>query len=292
MKNSEIMKKLLLSVLALAMLLSLAVPGFADEGEETAQETEQTEAEELPAAVGSEEEFLEIVENAIAELQLQRAVVSVAFCYTATGETYYYNPEVWLNTASLYKLPLCMMIDKRRYEGEDFSKLFGGKLDYNMKEALALSRYSATKALYSTFFPGGLQDFRSHEMELVGMTEDELPETFTKELKYNTPFVMAILRELYYNIERYSAVIEYTSGAQYGEYLSNIDHEKYDVVVAQKYGSEDYNHHIAGIVFCDTPVLIAVETNSAGYPSANKLMGMLSEAFIEYSRVLDGRLEQ
>ena len=37
-------------------------------------------------------------------------LVSVGYVYTETGETWYHNPDCWYYSASLYKVPLMMLL--------------------------------------------------------------------------------------------------------------------------------------------------------------------------------------
>ena len=44
--------------------------------------------------------------------------MSVGFCYTATGDTWYHNPDAWYYSASMYKVPVMMILAERYKAGE------------------------------------------------------------------------------------------------------------------------------------------------------------------------------
>ena len=99
------LKKVLTVFLALALLLPLAPQALALDHDQRAAEPGLNVVDE--AALQG------IVDGLIQERQLNGDNISVGYCYTATGETWYYRPDDWYY-ASTRCLCRCSSRKRRR----------------------------------------------------------------------------------------------------------------------------------------------------------------------------------
>lgn len=282
--------KRMLSFFIAAATLFLLAPAAWAEGTET-----ELPEEDEPILVADEEAFTEIVNTLIREFGRDAddyCGISVGFCYTKTNEALFYYGDEWYYTASVFKLPLMMMLANDVMNGENPIGDYAGGPDEVLRECLVNS--DNTRAFVTASYFYTWPRVRENEQKLSGWTEEQLPEGFLKweeTPKYSCRFLIDILRELYANPDQYPSVIDYMSQAQPGEFLRQ--NELTDIVIAQKFGSltiggEQVNH-IAGIVYTDTPILITVMTRDFGYYYAKAFCGRLCEELVAYSAQLDQR---
>ena len=71
-----------------------------------------------PSTVVHEDEIETLFDAYVTENDLNPDLISVAYEYTATGERWYHLEDRWYYSASLYKVPLMMLLTEREYLGE------------------------------------------------------------------------------------------------------------------------------------------------------------------------------
>ena len=282
--------KRMLSFFVAAVMLLLLAPAAWAEGTET-----ELPEEDEPILVADEEGFTEIVNALIQEFGRDAddyCGISVGFCYTKTNEALFYYGDEWYYTASVFKLPLMMMLANDVLNGENPIGGYSNGPDEVLRECLVNS--DNTRAFVTASYFYTWPRVRENEQKLAGWTEEQLPEGFLQweeTPKYSCRFLIDILRELYANPDQYPSVIDYMSQAQPGEFLRQNDLT--DIVIAQKFGSltirDEQVNHIAGIVYTDTPILITVMTRDFGYYYAKAFCGRLCEELVAYSAQLDQR---
>ena len=282
--------KRMLSFFVAAVMLLLLAPAAWAEGTET-----ELPEEDEPILVADEEGFTEIVNALIQEFGRDAddyCGISVGFCYTKTNEALFYYGDEWYYTASVFKLPLMMMLANDVLNGENPIGGYSNGPDEVLRECLVNS--DNTRAFVTASYYYTWPKVRENEQKLAGWTEEQLPEGFLQweeTPKYSCRFLIDILRELYANPDQYPSVIDYMSQAQPGEFLRQNDLT--DIVIAQKFGSltirDEQVNHIAGIVYTDTPILITVMTRDFGYYYAKAFCGRLCEELVAYSAQLDQR---
>ena len=280
--------KRMLSFFIAAVMLFLLAPAAWAEGTET-----ELPEEDEPILVADEEGFTEIVNALIQEFGRDAddyCGISVGFCYTKTNEALFYYGDEWYYTASVFKLPLMMMLANDVLNGENPIGGYSNGPDEVLRECLVNS--DNTRAFVTASYFYTWPRVRENEQKLAGWTEEQLPEGFLQweeTPKYSCRFLIDILRELYANPDQYPSVIDYMSQAQPGEFLRQNDLT--DIVIAQKFGSltirDEQVNHIAGIVYTDTPILITVMTRDFGYYYAKAFCGRLCEELVAYSAQLD-----
>lgn len=282
--------KRMLSFFVAAVMLLLLAPAAWAEGTET-----ELPEEDEPILVADEEGFTEIVNALIQEFGRDAddyCGISVGFCYTKTNEALFYYGDEWYYTASVFKLPLMMMLANDVLNGENPIGGYSNGPDEVLRECLVNS--DNTRAFVTASYYYTWPKVRENEQKLAGWTEEQLPEGFLRweeTPKYSCRFLIDILRELYANPDQYPSVIDYMSQAQPGEFLRQNDLT--DIVIAQKFGSltirDEQVNHIAGIVYTDTPILITVMTRDFGYYYVKAFCGRLCEELVAYSAQLDQR---
>lgn len=280
--------KRMLSFFIAAVMLFLLAPAAWAEGTET-----ELPEEDEPILVADEEAFTEIVNALIREFGRDAddyCGISVGFCYTKTNEALFYYGDEWYYTASVFKLPLMMMLANDVLNGENPIGGYSNGPDEVLRECLVNS--DNTRAFVTASYFYTWPKVRENEQKLAGWTEEQLPEGFLQweeTPKYSCRFLIDILRELYANPDQYPSVIDYMSQAQPDEFLRQNDLT--DIVIAQKFGSltirDEQVNHIAGIVYTDTPILITVMTRDFGYYYAKAFCGRLCEELVAYSAQLD-----
>lgn len=280
-------KRMISFFMAAAMVFLLMPTALADNTETGLPE------EDEPILVLDEEAFTDIVTSLLQEYGRETddfSGISVGFCYTKTNEAAFYYGDEWYYSASLFKVPLMMMLANDVLNGENPIGNYAGGPDEVLRECLVNSNNTRAFGTASDFYTW--PKVRENEQKLAGWTEDELPERFfewEEAPKYSCRFMIDILRELYAHSDQYPSVIDYMSQAQPGEYLRQNDLT--DIVIAQKYGAltlrNEQVNHIAGIVYSDTPILITVMTRNVGYHYAKSFCGKLCEKLVSYSAELD-----
>ena len=251
------------------------------------------EAQTLPpetelVSVLDQQELDQRIDTVIRNDGLEHTDVSVAYCYTGTGECYYYNADEWYYSASLYKLPMIMSLVRMKEEGEltvDFNEDF----DYIIHRCLVYSDNSWSLAIHRLVFTPQ-SELRGLDAQLAGFPEEELPDGYYNNNIYSARFMLGVVQELYENAEDYPRVIDHLLEAQPDEYFRGELGDRYPI--AQKYGSAHPVVHTAGIVYTPTPFLLVVMTSYAGIIPGEQLIGRLAETIADYTLLLDERCEQ
>ena len=274
------MKRIIAMLLAAAML---GVPEtFPEDSSPDADITEETETEEFVFIDTKkiDQEIKEIIKKSGAKEEN----ISIAVEFTATGETYYYNADKWMYTASLCKLPVAMTFAHMLKTGEIESSPIKGSRTGRTREALALEKilvnsnyswYSNTaKKIY-----GRVETVKQREqdIEYSGMDEALIPEDFSTAQKYSARFFLGIIEELYENAEEYPTVVDYMKKASPKYYLRRKIEKKFEV--AQKYGDDRNVVHAAGIIYTDCPILIVVMTENKVNSTGMSVIGNAAEYF-------------
>ncbi|MBR5094992.1 MAG: hypothetical protein IK095_07860, partial [Oscillospiraceae bacterium] len=267
MKNDW--KRILTLLLALALLCALAPFALAEEAPPTP--APPTPAPGLPALIDSEalDKWMDEypINNDLTHLYQQ---VSVGFCYTATGECWYYNADVFMYSASLYKVPVSMLMAEKEVAGEitPETRIDGSTVEFLESSALTRSNNDSGHVMVS--YLGGTYRGKCSDQAIAytSLAESYFPRDFFEYSYYSARFMTQVMRTLYEGgEERFPHVIEYLLPAQPGEYLDLTLGERYET--AQKYGAFDEqngynNNHIAAIVYTPTPVIIVVMTRNVG----------------------------
>ena len=221
---------------------------------------------------------------------------SVGFCYTATGESWYYDADQWMYSASLYKVPVSMLMAEKEAAGEltQDTNVLGMPLQYWESTALTYSNNDSGHAMVD--YLGGTYLGKCSDMTIrfTDLPEDYFDEDFFVNSYYTARYMTQIMRTLCEGgEEQFPHVIEYLLPAQPDGYLNLSLKGRYDV--AQKYGSYEEpngnkNDHIAAIVYTPTPIIVTVMTRNVGdYQSR---MAEIGEYLADYALELDAKVAE
>ena len=278
--------KLLSLLLALLLLLSAAPAALAEEEEE-------------PEESLIDEAYL----NQWMEEYLQSRGItydwqdfSVGFCYTATGDCWFYDADVFMYSASLYKVPVCMMIAEEIAAG-DFTwtdTIQGSTVEYLVRSALVYSNNDFGHVLVS--FLGGSYRGKCSDRSIAYTDLDPayFPREFTEQSYYSARYMTRVMQTLLAGgEERFPRVNEYLLQAQPNEYMNLRLKDRWPV--AQKYGAYDEgngynNNHTAAIIYTPTPIVAVVMTRNVG--DYQNRIAEVGEFLADYSLELDGKLAQ
>lgn len=264
--------------LGLLLLLSLSVPAFAEDEEET--------------GVLDEAELTAIIEQALEETGTGGAQISVAAQFTRTGEEYYYNGDDWYYTASVYKLPMIMRFTRMLVEGDPEGRIppsFVEQAELIKERCLVYSDNSWASALWNNIFvwKGAVVD---DAVDFAGFPREELPDDFYSHTIFSPRLTLGVLKELYAHPDDYPGVIDYMKQAQPGEYFRGELEGVYEI--GQKYGSDEGFNHTAGIIWTPHPVLLVVMSRYLGSQFGEMMIAHVAAAVADYALTVDQRADE
>ena len=286
----------------LALLLSLLLfPGWsadvqAEEAEPTASEAQDAE----PLIV--EEELNRWMEDYLSQMSLnpdwQR--FSVGFYYSGTGESWYYDADQWMYSASLYKVPVSMLMAEKEAAGEVTqdswiaTQYASGTLQYLESSALTWSNNDSGHALVE--YLGGTYAGKCADqtVRFTELPDDYFAEDFFQMSYYSARYMTQVMATLLAGgEERFPHVIEYLLPAQPDGYLNLSLKGQYEL--AQKYGAYEEkngnnNNHIAAIIYTPTPIVVTVMTRNVG--DYQNRIAEVGAYLADYALKLDSRKEE
>lgn len=279
------MKKILLPLLlALLLLLSLAPAALAEE---------ENPPESLidPAYLTDWVEEYRRGQNLNQEWQ----DLSIGFCYTATGETWYYDPDLFMYSASLYKVPVCMLMGQREVAGEFTAQdtIQGSNIQY-LEECALIHSNNDYGHLLAAFLGGGyISKCSEQAVALTDLPADYFPREFYDSSYYSARFMTQVMETLYQGgEEEFPRVIDCLLQAQPEEYLNLTLKDRFPV--AQKYGAymQDIgynNNHIAAIIYTPHPIIVVIMTRNVGNYQYH--IATIGAFLADYALQLDEELE-
>ena len=235
-----------------------------------------------PITVIDSDALTELVENYLRENNRSGNGIAISYCYTGTGEIWLYNGDTFFEGASLYKLPLSMLIDNRIARGDltPKSELCGMNVMYALERMLVYSDNTVAECLLGLYDSAEL---RALGAQMAGLSEESCPAAYARTNDYSPRFMLGLLLELYRHSEDYPDVIDYMLLASPGRFFRLTLEGQYNV--AQKYGSHLPTLNSAAIIYTPRPFLLTVLTASSG--GAEIVLGDMAELFAEYTLTLD-----
>ena len=201
---------------------------------------------------------------------------SVGFCYTATGDCWFYHADDWMYSASLYKVPVSMLMAEKEAAGEIFpdtviTNMYGsGTLEKLESTALILSSNDSGHIMVE--YLGGTYNGKcaGQTVRFTPLGESYFTEEDFEDLSYYTARYMTYVMKTLFEggDETFPHVEDYLREAQPGEYY-NTDATLSHYGVAQKYGAfveqnGNNNNHCAAIIYTPTPIIAVVMTRNVG----------------------------
>lgn len=237
---------------------------------------------DTPVTVIDSDALTALVENYLRENNRSGSGIAISYCYTGTGEIWLYNGDTFFEGASLYKLPLSMLIDNRIARGDltPESELCGMNVMYALERMLVYSDNTVAECLLGLYDSAEL---RALGAQMAGLSEESCPAAYARTNDYSPRLMLGLLLELYRHSEDYPDVIDYMLLASPGRFFRLTLEGQYNV--AQKYGSHLPTLNSAAIIYTPHPFLLTVLTASSG--GAEVVLGDMAELFAEYTLTLD-----
>ena len=264
------MKRVFL-ILLLVLLSVFCLPAMAQE----------------PPQVLDEAELNAIVASCLEGCGANESNFGLAFYYTGTDESFFYQADNHFYSASLYKLPLCMRYAERVAQGElSWDTSYNTQsIDYLVYRTLVYSDNNTASSLVyrDTDFLYGTNPYSLYS----GFSEEELAQMRNAN-DFSPRFMLNTLKTLYDEPERFPRILDYMKDACPEDYFRGILGDRY--VIAQKYGQADGVLHTAGILYTPTPIILVVMCDHM-YGQRDAIE-RLAEAMADYSLELDARLAE
>ena len=311
------MKKLLSLLLCMVMLCSLGITAFAQDTtaeSETSEPAEAAESSETAADTAQisggliDEAYLQqIISDYVADSGMAsgESAVSIGYCYTATGDMWFYNGDDWYYSASLYKVPVTMLLEEKENAGEitqdtviESQYSTGTVADMEHKSIVYSDNYTGHAMVE---YLGGTYSGKCTDQTIkyTDLSEDYFPDSFYDYSYYSAKYYTEVLKYLYDNKDLFPHIIpymeeavEYEQSADGLYFLSSVDYE-----VAQKYGSYienqgqgDNNIHVGGIIYTPNPIIVTIMTKNQ--TNADIKIGDIASLLVDYTLELDSQVEE
>lgn len=280
------MKKLLKTALSLALALVLGVQGapcaLAQEPD-AAQDAAEMTIFDPDALEAMTEDFI----SRYSSYGVRPERFSIAYTYLATGETWFYNPDAWYYSASMYKVPLMMILAEREHNGEltQETDIKGITLAKAEESILVYSNNDYAHLMLS--YLGTDQQAREMYKQFSSLPDDYYDPDFVDYSYFTARFMNDVMTTLYTQSERFPHIIDCLKLAQPVDYFHLCIDEPLEI--AQKYGSYNEFNHTSGIIYTPNPVILTVMTKNT--ERAEEVIGEAAKMFVEYTYTLDAKLE-
>ena len=308
------MKRCLAALLVLVLLLSGSVMVYAQEEETT--DTPSDQAEEITNADGPagltgiiDADYLQkTISEYVSQngMESGESAVSIGYCYTATGDTWFYNGDAWYYSASLYKIPVTMLFE----EEENAGKITQETMISNEYATGIVSDMEHKSIVYSdnntghamVEYMGGSYAGKCSDQTIkyTDLPESYFDQSFFDYSYYSARYYTQILQYIYNNQDQFPHIIPYMKEAT--TYEQNADDlyflsrdGRYEV--AQKYGSYveksgegDDNKHAGGIIYTPNPIIVTIMTKNVTHFDIK--IGDLTSILVDYTLELDSKIEE
>lgn len=286
MREKRILR--LIAAILVCLLLLPCASAFAEESETAAENSGLIDPNALQAILDAY-----LASHPGLELNDYRQI-SVGFCYTETGETWVSNPDHWYYSASLYKVPLMMILAKQEHDGliSQDTDLGGLTLATAEDYVLVYSSNPYGHKMMAVVGDGDEAAARPQYKQFSDLPDDYYVDDFYQYSFFTCQFMMDVMEELYFNEELYPHILDCLRRAQNDHYFHAVWGWQYPV--AQKYGSytSPYNgyeyNHTAGVIYTEHPFILVVMTQNMGIGEA--YLRDLCKLYGDYSLSLDEKL--
>lgn len=278
MKKLDLYKRLFSLLICLALIFSVSLSAFADDGDEGVID---------PAAIEK------LVGDYMAANSIDPKNFSVGYVYTATGEEWYHNPDTWYYPASMYKVPLMMMLAEKVSSGELSQDSDLGGYDVALAEEYIISYSNNDYAHMIRKYLGGDEVWREHAKSYASLEQDDYNPDYMDYCYFSPRYITQVVKTLYSEPQRFPNIIECMLVARPTHDFRLSEHMNNSYQIAQKYGSyaddmgDNWNHN-TGIIYTPSPFVLTVMTRNV--PNHEKLISDVAEMLTEYTLSLDEEL--
>lgn len=195
--------------------------------------------------------------------------VGVGYYNTLTGEEQYVNPDKYMVSASMFKVPTNMIIADRVSSGEISMDTEIAGAPYSYHEYMTIVHSDNQRWMDLINYLGGYSQFKQLQIPYLGSDPtEELGWNYQIDNYYNARQFIHMLRTLYDDPERFPGIIECMLEANPFSDFKQYEHR---YPIAQKYGfvaqnESDGAYHTyitcCGIVYTDTPFMIVMFTDN------------------------------
>lgn len=284
------MKKLFQTVgaalLALVLFVGTASPAFAAD---TADLTPESAAlNEM--SIFDDDELESMVADFVARFSgynVRADRISFAYTYLATGETWFYNPDTWYYSASMYKVPLMMILAQKEANGEltQESDLKGITLAKAEESILVYSNNDYAHLMLN--YLGTDQEAREMYKQFSSLPDDYYDPDFIDYSYFTVRFMNDVMTTLYNEPERFPNILDCLKRAQPVDYFHLCTDP--ELVIAQKYGSYNEWNGTTGIIYLENPIILTVMMKNVG--NAETVIAEAAKMFVDYTPTLDAKLQ-
>ena len=195
--------------------------------------------------------------------------MTIAYWYSGTDETWFYNADDWIGCVNWYKLPLCMYYAEKLKSGEMTKEtvVTGITLEYAMSTLL---EHSSGPSLYSLVTD--LSDREGLSYTDVAKQYADLPESYFTGEYYNNAYTARLMMEITKTLfeggeDRFPFVLEHMKKSQPYDMFKRDWNIQTKWEVAQTHaadwgGEGDDLIHCTAIFYTPTPAILTIMTKN------------------------------
>lgn len=281
MKAFAVYRRIFSLLLCLCLFLGAGLSALADDG---------------PAeGVLDADALQDMVDEFMAEQNISPENFSIGYVYSGTGEQWYHNPDTWYYPASMYKVPLMMLLAEKVYAGELTQDSDLGGYSVATAEEYIISYSNNDYAHNIRRYLGGDEVWRQEAKKFTTLEEGDYSPDYIDFCYFSPRYITEVVSTLYNEPERFPNIIECMLDARPTHDFRLSEHMNNTYNVAQKYGSysdgqgDNWNHN-TGIIYTPTPFILTVMTLNV--PNYEKVISDAAVMFTEYTLSLEAELEE
>lgn len=237
--------------------------------------------------VTSESTWEEIVYTLLDKYDADEDHVGIGYYNTRTGEEKYISPDKYIVSASMFKVPLNMIIADRVSSGEMSmdTEIWGAPYSYYQNRTIVYSDNERSVDLFN--YLGGYSQFKQLQIPYLGNDPaEDIGWNYQVDNFYNAREFIRMLRMLYEEPERFPGILENMLEATPYSYFKQYE-KRYPI--AEKYGFVEQNEatgyhtyiNTCGVVFTEDPFCIVVFTDNV--QKAYDLISEYAVAMCDYT---------
>ena len=297
-------RQILALIMTMLMLSAMCTAAFAEAAPSEGAAVAAPEADaQLPAAEDSgiidAAALQQWMDGFVQEHNLNQDYMrfSVGFWYSGTGDSWYYDADQWMYSASLYKVPVSMLMAEKEAAGEltQDSVVNGTTLEYLESTALIYSNNDSGHSMVSWL--GGTYAGKCSDMTIkfTDLPESYFEQDFYDVSYYTARYMTQVMSTLYQGGDtKFPHVLDYLKQAQPDDYYNRNAALKGSYTIAQKFGAYEEgngnnNNHCAAVIYTPNPIVVTVMTRNIG--DYQSLIAEVGGYLADYALQLDQNLE-
>lgn len=208
----------------------------------------------------------EVVEGLFQKYNVNPDNITLAYYNTVTGEEHYLNPDQYMVTGSMYKVPLNMAFAEKVANGEmTWDSMIGEfRLSALRDETIIYSNNDLARTMWTKLSDGiGYHRYREIIAPLMGEDAETVDQKYYENNFFTARQMLYCLKLLYANPDRFPTIIETMQKAEPNNYFKLKEH-RFDI--GHKYGYLVTDYHLylndCGVAFTDDPILLVMFTDN------------------------------